>query len=71
MAARAARAEGRSAPSIHFARDGQRATMDAARRIAALTHGDRAAWEGTALFHELLPGSHWKGAIRSTYSPMS
>lgn len=26
----------------------------AARRIAALTHGDRAAWEGTALFHELL-----------------
>jgi ADP-ribosylglycohydrolase len=28
--------------------------MDAGRRIAALTHGDRAAWEGTALFHELV-----------------
>ncbi|GGV84983.1 ribosylglycohydrolase [Streptomyces nigrescens] len=40
--------------AVYFARDGQRATMDAARRIAALTHGDRAAWEGTALFHELL-----------------
>jgi hypothetical protein len=24
------------------------------RRIAALTHGDRAAWEGTAIFHELI-----------------
>ncbi|POX43103.1 ribosylglycohydrolase [Streptomyces sp. Ru73] len=40
--------------AVHFARAGQQATMDAARRIAALTHGDRAAWEGTALFHELL-----------------
>lgn len=28
--------------------------MDAARHIAALTHGDRAAWEGTAIFHELI-----------------
>ncbi len=28
--------------------------MDAARRLAALTHGDPAAWEGSALFHELL-----------------
>ncbi|AZQ35156.1 ADP-ribosylglycohydrolase family protein [Streptomyces cyaneochromogenes] len=35
-------------------RDGRAATMDAARRIAALTHGDRAAWEGTAVFHELV-----------------
>ncbi|MFD0026542.1 ADP-ribosylglycohydrolase family protein [Streptomyces sp. NPDC058382] len=35
--------------------DGARAaTMDAARRIAALTHGDRAAWEGTAVLHELI-----------------
>lgn len=25
-----------------------------ARKIAALTHGDRAAWEGTAVFHELV-----------------
>lgn len=28
--------------------------MAAARRIAALTHGDRAAWEGTAVLHELI-----------------
>ncbi|MEU1472724.1 ADP-ribosylglycohydrolase family protein [Streptomyces sp. NPDC005761] len=34
--------------------DARSATMDAARRIAALTHGDRAAWEGTALLHELI-----------------
>ncbi|WP_432009939.1 ADP-ribosylglycohydrolase family protein [Streptomyces cucumeris] len=40
--------------AVRFARDGRRATMDAARRIAALTHGDRAAWEGTAVFHELV-----------------
>lgn len=40
--------------ALYFAREGGAATMDAARRIAALTHGDRAAWEGTALFHELL-----------------
>ncbi|MFI9308837.1 ADP-ribosylglycohydrolase family protein [Streptomyces triculaminicus] len=40
--------------AVHFAREGRRATMDAGRRIAALTHGDRAAWEGTAIFHELV-----------------
>ncbi|MFF4971872.1 ADP-ribosylglycohydrolase family protein [Streptomyces sp. NPDC001083] len=40
--------------AVHFARRGREATMDAARRIAALTHGDRAAWEGTAVFHELV-----------------
>ncbi|MBY8882134.1 ADP-ribosylglycohydrolase family protein [Actinacidiphila acidipaludis] len=40
--------------AVHFARAGRQATMDAARRIAALTHGDRAAWEGTAVFHELV-----------------
>lgn len=40
--------------AVHFARQGRSATMDAARRIAALTHGDRAAWEGTAVFHELV-----------------
>ncbi|MGW0189995.1 ADP-ribosylglycohydrolase family protein [Streptomyces sp. NPDC003362] len=39
---------------VHFAGRGRDATMDAARRLAALTHGDRAAWEGTAIFHELL-----------------
>ncbi|MFD7971146.1 ADP-ribosylglycohydrolase family protein [Streptomyces clavifer] len=40
--------------AVYFARQGRTATMDAARRIAALTHGDRAAWEGTAVFHELV-----------------
>lgn len=45
---------------VYFARaDGpepaaRAATMDAARRIAALTHGDRAAWEGTAVLHDLI-----------------
>lgn len=34
--------------------DARATTMDAARRIAALTHGDRAAWEGTAVLHELI-----------------
>ncbi|MEV6419548.1 ADP-ribosylglycohydrolase family protein [Streptomyces sp. NPDC051662] len=43
-----------STSAVHFARAGQSATMDAARRIAALTHGDRAAWEGIAIFHELI-----------------
>ncbi|GGN93833.1 ribosylglycohydrolase [Streptomyces albiflavescens] len=43
-----------STSAVYFARAGQSATMDAARRIAALTHGDRAAWEGTAIFHELI-----------------
>ncbi|SDK29874.1 ADP-ribosylglycohydrolase [Nonomuraea jiangxiensis] len=28
--------------------------MDAARWIAALTHGDPAAWEGSAIFHDLV-----------------
>ncbi|MFE6040492.1 ADP-ribosylglycohydrolase family protein [Streptomyces sp. NPDC056452] len=40
--------------AVYFARQGRAATMDAARRIAALTHGDRAAWEGTAVLHELV-----------------
>ncbi|MFH8383359.1 ADP-ribosylglycohydrolase family protein [Kitasatospora sp. NPDC018058] len=40
--------------AVAFARAGREATMDAARRIAALTHGDRAAWEGTAILHELV-----------------
>lgn len=43
-----------STSAVYFARAGRTATMDAARRIAALTHGDRAAWEGTAVFHELV-----------------
>lgn len=40
--------------AVYFARDGREATMAAARRIAALTHGDRAAWEGTAVLHDLV-----------------
>ncbi|MFE5143685.1 ADP-ribosylglycohydrolase family protein [Streptomyces fagopyri] len=43
-----------STSAVHFARQGRDATMEAARRIAALTHGDRAAWEGTAVLHELV-----------------
>ncbi|MGW5420995.1 ADP-ribosylglycohydrolase family protein [Streptomyces sp. NPDC003943] len=40
--------------AVHFASAGRAATMEAGRRIAALTHGDRAAWEGTAVLHELV-----------------
>ncbi|MET9603556.1 ADP-ribosylglycohydrolase family protein [Streptomyces sp. NPDC006512] len=43
-----------STSAVYFAPAGRGATMDAARRIAALTHGDRAAWEGTAVLHELV-----------------
>ncbi|MFD7907714.1 ADP-ribosylglycohydrolase family protein [Kitasatospora sp. NPDC059747] len=45
----------RAAPSaVAFAPAGREATMAAARRISALTHGDGAAWEGTAILHELV-----------------
>ncbi|MFE1315369.1 ADP-ribosylglycohydrolase family protein [Streptomyces sp. NPDC058755] len=45
----------RATPSaLHFARHGRAATMDAARHLSALTHGDPAAWEGTAVLHELI-----------------
>ncbi len=37
-----------------FAPHGREATMDAARRISALTHGDPSAGEGCAIFHELV-----------------
>lgn len=40
--------------AVFYAPAGTDVTMDAARRIAALTHGDGAAWEGTALLHELV-----------------
>ncbi|MET9430172.1 ADP-ribosylglycohydrolase family protein [Streptomyces sp. NPDC003036] len=40
--------------AVYFAGAGRTGTMAAARRIAALTHGDRAAWEGTAVLHELI-----------------
>ncbi|MFC8272948.1 ADP-ribosylglycohydrolase family protein [Streptomyces sp. NPDC057271] len=43
-----------STSAVHFAAAGCEATMAAARRIAALTHGDEAAWEGTAVLHELV-----------------
>ncbi|WP_327308235.1 ADP-ribosylglycohydrolase family protein [Streptomyces sp. NBC_01298] len=43
-----------STSAVYFAPRGRDATMTAARRIAALTHGDRAAWEGTAVLHELV-----------------
>ncbi|MFC4111721.1 ADP-ribosylglycohydrolase family protein [Nonomuraea zeae] len=45
----------RATPSaVYFARDDRQTTMAAARHIAALTHGDPAAWEGTAIFHDLI-----------------
>ncbi|MGY1709101.1 ADP-ribosylglycohydrolase family protein [Geodermatophilus sp. SYSU D00758] len=40
--------------AVRFAREGREATMDSARRISALTHGDPAAGQGCAIFHELL-----------------
>ncbi|MFH9940287.1 ADP-ribosylglycohydrolase family protein [Streptomyces murinus] len=45
----------RAAPSaVYFARHGRTATLDAARRLSALTHGDPAAGEGTAVLHDLV-----------------
>ncbi|MFF9196295.1 ADP-ribosylglycohydrolase family protein [Streptomyces sp. NPDC014779] len=41
-------------PAVRFAAAGRAATMAAGRRIAAHTHGDAAAWEGTAVLHELV-----------------
>ncbi|MBT2367491.1 ADP-ribosylglycohydrolase family protein [Streptomyces sp. ISL-10] len=43
-----------STSAVFFARAGRAATMAAARELAALTHGDRAVWEGTAVLHELI-----------------
>ncbi|MDK3256578.1 ADP-ribosylglycohydrolase family protein [Blastococcus capsensis] len=40
--------------AIWFSRFGTAATMDAARRISALTHGDPSAGEGCAIFSELV-----------------
>jgi ADP-ribosylglycohydrolase len=40
--------------ALRFAREGTAATMDAARRQSALTHGDPAAGEGCAVLHELV-----------------
>jgi ADP-ribosyl-[dinitrogen reductase] hydrolase len=58
--ARSGRAAGngslmRTTPAaIYFAKAGAEASMDAARRISALTHGDPSAGEGCAIFHELM-----------------
>ncbi|NBE52528.1 ADP-ribosylglycohydrolase family protein [Streptomyces boluensis] len=43
-----------STSAIRFAGSGREGTTTAARRISALTHGDPAAWEGTAILHELI-----------------
>ncbi|WP_030691914.1 ADP-ribosylglycohydrolase family protein [Streptomyces globisporus] len=43
-----------STSAVYFATRGRTETMNAARLIAALTHGDGAAWEGTAILHELV-----------------
>jgi ADP-ribosyl-[dinitrogen reductase] hydrolase len=40
--------------AIWFSRFGTEATMDAARRISALTHGDPSTGEGCVIFHELM-----------------
>ncbi|WP_374105804.1 ADP-ribosylglycohydrolase family protein [Streptomyces sp. AC495_CC817] len=40
--------------ALFFAPYGRDPSMDAARRLSALTHGDPAAWEGTAVLHELV-----------------
>ncbi|MEZ0094058.1 ADP-ribosylglycohydrolase family protein [Streptacidiphilus sp. EB129] len=40
--------------AVYFAPLGRAATMDAARRLSALTHGDHAAGEGCAVLHELV-----------------
>ncbi|MGY1792811.1 ADP-ribosylglycohydrolase family protein [Geodermatophilus sp. SYSU D00525] len=40
--------------AIWFSRFGTDATVDVARRISGLTHGDPAAGEGCAVFHELM-----------------
>ncbi|RFU38241.1 ADP-ribosylglycohydrolase family protein [Actinomadura logoneensis] len=61
----------RAAPSaVFFAAEGREATMEAGRRITALTHGDGAAWEGTAILHDLirvaLDGEDPIGAVPQT-----
>ncbi|MFI0897200.1 ADP-ribosylglycohydrolase family protein [Streptomyces sp. NPDC020983] len=56
--------------AVYFARRGRHVTMGAAREISALTHGDPAAWEGTAIFHDLvrvaLEGGDPLAAVPST-----
>ncbi|MEO3975328.1 ADP-ribosylglycohydrolase family protein [Streptomyces sp. CAU 1734] len=61
-----------STAAVHFAPAGREATMTAARRISALTHGDPAAGEGTAILHELirvaLDGGDPAGAVPAALS---
>ncbi|MDG9705213.1 ADP-ribosylglycohydrolase family protein [Streptomyces sp. DH37] len=40
--------------AVYFAAHGREATVEAARRVSALTHGDPAAGEGAAVLHELV-----------------
>ncbi|GIJ43794.1 ribosylglycohydrolase [Virgisporangium aliadipatigenens] len=40
--------------AVYFARAGRQSTMDAARVISGLTHGDPSAGEGCAVYHELI-----------------
>jgi ADP-ribosyl-[dinitrogen reductase] hydrolase len=40
--------------AVYFAQAGQEATMRMAREISALTHGDPAAGEGCAVYHDLI-----------------
>jgi ADP-ribosyl-[dinitrogen reductase] hydrolase len=40
--------------ALRFAREGTDATMDVGRLLTLLTHGDPAAGEGSAIFHELI-----------------
>jgi ADP-ribosyl-[dinitrogen reductase] hydrolase len=66
----------RATPSaIWFARFGTDATMAAARRISALTHGDPSAGEGCAVFHELvrvaLDGDDPLAAIPAELEPVA
>src|SRR3954465_11806331 len=56
--------------AIRCSREGREVTMDAARRISALTHGDPSTGEGCAILHELmrvaLDGGDPLAAIPST-----
>jgi ADP-ribosyl-[dinitrogen reductase] hydrolase len=64
-----------STGAVYFAPAGRAATMEAGRRIAALTHGDGAAWEGTAVLHELvrvaLDGGDPLGALPSVLAEVT
>jgi ADP-ribosylglycohydrolase len=52
--------------AVYFAKSTREESWDAARRISALTHGDPAAWEGTAILHDLV-----RIAVRDGADPLS